>query len=100
MNNLKTYRIKYKMSQLEVANFLNIKQATYSGYELSKFEPPIETLKKLATLFNTSIDALVGYNSNTSLSDAQIELIDEIKHISDEKCKRLKSYLDGLQDKN
>ncbi len=100
MNNLKELRKKHSLTQVKVAEYLNISHQSYNNYENNKFEPPIETLKKLATLFNTSIDALVGYNSNTSLSDAQIELIDEIKHISDEKCKRLKSYLDGLQDKN
>ena len=58
-------RIKYiredrEMKQKDVAEFLNISQTNYSKYELGKINIPIETLKKMSILFDTSIDYLLG----------------------------------------
>ena len=44
----------------DVAEFLNISQTNYSKYELGKINIPIETLKKMSILFDTSIDYLLG----------------------------------------
>ncbi len=100
MNNLKNYRLKKNLTQLQVAKYLNIKQATYSGYELSKYEPPIETLKKLSTLFNTSIDNLVDNQQGNTASPIQSELIDEILHSSDKTCYVIKSFIEALKKNN
>ena len=48
------------MLQKEVADLLNISQTNYSKYELGKINIPINTLKKLALIFDTSIDYLLG----------------------------------------
>lgn len=48
------------MTQAEVSKLLNISQTNYSKYELGKINIPIETLKKLSIIFNTSIDYLLG----------------------------------------
>lgn len=48
------------MKQKDVAEFLNISQTNYSKYELGKINIPIETLKKMSILFDTSIDYLLG----------------------------------------
>ena len=47
------------LNQKQMAIILNIAQTTYSDYELEKINIPIETLKKLATYYNTSIDYLL-----------------------------------------
>lgn len=47
------------LSQTQVAKELNVAQTTYSDYELGKINIPLETLKKIATLFDTSIDYLL-----------------------------------------
>ena len=46
--------------QKDVAEFLNVSQTNYSKYELGKINIPINTLKKMAILFDTSIDYLLG----------------------------------------
>ena len=56
---LKTYRENKKMTQVEVAEALGIKSATVSKYESGTLEPNIEALKKLAELFEVSIDELL-----------------------------------------
>ncbi len=48
------------MLQKDVAELLNISQTNYSKYELGKINIPINTLKKLAIIFDTSIDYLLG----------------------------------------
>ena len=48
------------MTQAAMARLLNIHQTTYSDYELGNLNIPIPVMIKLAELFNTSIDYLVG----------------------------------------
>ena len=59
MCNLKTLRQKRKMTQQDIANKLGITQATYNGYEKGKHQPSIDMLKKIAEIFDTSIDIIV-----------------------------------------
>ena len=60
MLRIKDIREDREMNQKEVAEFLNISQTNYSKYELGKINIPIETLKKMSILFDTSIDYLLG----------------------------------------
>lgn len=48
------------LTQNEIAQYLNIKQNTYSQYETGKREIPIELLWKLADYYQTSVDYLIG----------------------------------------
>lgn len=57
---LKEERIKNKLTQQEVANYLNIGRVSYTMYETGKNIPTTESLIKLADLFKCSIDYLVG----------------------------------------
>ena len=47
------------MTQAEVAEVLGVKPATISKYEAETLEPNIESLKKLAELFEVSVDELL-----------------------------------------
>ncbi|MDA3846218.1 MAG: helix-turn-helix domain-containing protein [Vallitaleaceae bacterium] len=57
---IKQLRKQKHMSQLEVANILGVGQSTIANYEKGIRLPNSESLKKLATLFGTSIDYIVG----------------------------------------
>ena len=48
------------LTQADVARHLNISQSTYSDYELGKLNVPIPSLSRLADLFGTSTDYLIG----------------------------------------
>lgn len=48
------------MSQSEVAARLNLRNATVSGYERNVTTPSLEILKKLALLYNTTSDFILG----------------------------------------
>ena len=46
--------------QVQLANYLCVKQSTYSDYESGMINIPIEALMKLADFYNTSVDFIVG----------------------------------------
>ncbi len=58
--NIRNLREDNDKTQNELADYLNIKQTTYSKYELGKINIPIEVFIKLADYYNVSIDYLVG----------------------------------------
>ena len=58
--NIRNLREDNDKTQNEVAVYLNIKQTTYSKYELGKINVPIDVFIKLADYYTVSIDYLVG----------------------------------------
>lgn len=62
MIRLAQLRHEHNMSQEEMAVYLDISQQTVSKYENGKIEPDMSVLKKLANLFDVSIDYLMGYS--------------------------------------
>ena len=59
LQRLKDFREDKDISQKKMAEILNVAQTTYSVYELGKINIPLNTLKKLALFFDTSIDYLL-----------------------------------------
>ena len=57
---LKELREANAKTQIEIANFLDIKQNTYSQYETCQRQIPINLLIKLAEFYNVSIDYILG----------------------------------------
>lgn len=49
-----------KWTQEYVANLIGVARPTYTAYENGTKEPPLDTLDKIADLFNVSIDYLHG----------------------------------------
>lgn len=47
-------------TQQKIADILNIGQRTYSDYESGKTRIPVESLLKLAKLYNVSMDYISG----------------------------------------
>lgn len=58
--NIRNLREDADKTQAEIAEYLNIKQTTYSKYELGKINVPIEMLIKIADYYDVSLDYLVG----------------------------------------
>lgn len=48
------------LKQTALAEYLNIKQSTYSDYESGKINVPIEALIKISDYYNVSLDYIVG----------------------------------------
>ena len=65
MLRLKDLREDNDYTQQKIATILNCKQNTYQQYESEKRQIPIEALKKLAVLYDTSVDYLIGFTNET-----------------------------------
>ena len=48
------------LTQQKVADYLHVKQNTYSQYEIGVLNYPVEVLIKLAVFYDVSMDYLVG----------------------------------------
>lgn len=58
--NIRNLREDNDKIQNELAEYLNVKQTTYSKYELGKINIPVEVLIKLADYYDVTLDYLVG----------------------------------------
>ena len=58
--NIRNLREDHDKKQAELADYLNVKQTTYSKYELGKINIPIEVFIKLADFYDVSVDYLLG----------------------------------------
>ncbi len=78
--NLCTLRKQRKMSQQQLADLLHITDGMVSKYETNFSEPPYETLRSIASIFNVSMDDLCGMKrqgtvSTHGLSESQTETL-------------------------
>ena len=69
---IKNSRTNKHYTQKELAELLNVKSTTVSGWELGRNEPSIETLKTLAQKLNVSFDYLAGVNGQAPNSDTAL----------------------------
>jgi len=58
--NIRSLRVDNGYTQQQIAEYLNIKQNTYSQYEVGTLNYPVDTLMKLADFYNVSVDYLLG----------------------------------------
>ncbi len=60
---IRNLRIDSGYTQRQIAEYLHIKQNTYSQYEIGVLNYPIEVLLKLADFYGVSVDYLLGRTS-------------------------------------
>lgn len=68
---LKKLRKEGKLTQKDIATFLNISQPAYQQFESGKKNMNLETMEKLADYFNVSTDYLLG---KTDIPDPDLEV--------------------------
>jgi len=74
MNNIKKLRQKRKITQIDLAQKINVKQETISAYESDKALPSADVLVKIANYLNTSVDYLLGrIEDDSPLSEFNIK---------------------------
>ena len=86
---IKSFRESKKMTQNDIANILDVSPATVSKYESGTLEPNIESLKRLAELFEISIDELLSEEEN-KFDISKINVLDILR---EQKEMRLKGNL-------
>ncbi|MBR6562157.1 MAG: helix-turn-helix transcriptional regulator [Oscillospiraceae bacterium] len=57
---LRDMREDHDLTQVQVAEYLGMKQAQYSRYERGHRDTPTDVLIRLAGLYHTSVDYLLG----------------------------------------
>lgn len=73
---LKSLRESRKMTQQELSRALQISPSAIGMYETGRRSPDYETLKKIARLFNVSVDYLLGNETRgSSLSSDEMNLV-------------------------
>lgn len=60
--NLKIARTQSGLTQKQVAMQLEVVESCYANWEQGRTEPNIETLRKLCTIFDITLDELVNGN--------------------------------------
>lgn len=88
---LKQLREEKGYNQEYIAEYLGVKQQTYSRYENDVTEPDINTIIKLATLFDVSSDYLLG------LSEIRKGNLDQLP---DDIMNEVKNFIEYLLEKN
>ena len=61
---IRDMREDHDLTQQQVADFLRCDQSLYSKYERGERDVPLNIMIKLARLYETSIDYLVGLTEN------------------------------------
>ena len=63
---LKELRASRKWTQSDLAKKLNVSQQTIGSWEVGRAEPNSDALAKIAALFGTSVDYLLGIDDDVS----------------------------------
>lgn len=85
---LRKARERKNLTQVAVREKTGINNKTLSGYEKGISEPDIDTLKKLADLYEVSVDWLAGYDVKNKNSP----------FLTNEKKKRIMELYDQLPE--
>lgn len=74
LERLSDLRKKRKWSLQDTADQLGIAKSTYAGYESGYREPSLQSLSKIADLFDTSVDYILGRTEDSQKRKSVIEI--------------------------
>lgn len=94
---IKELRLENNLSQIDIANILNINQSTYSKFELIKSNITIEKLNDLSNFYNVSLDYLLKLTDNKNKPIKKVSLNKEVVGANLKKIRKEKKlYQDTL----
>jgi transcriptional regulator with XRE-family HTH domain len=90
------------MTQAQVADLLFVNRRTYSCYETGTHMMPLEILGKLADLFNTSVDYLMGRTDeknpySKSKKPTHFSRTIDVTGLTDEQIQHIQNFIDDLK---
>ncbi|PFV28046.1 helix-turn-helix domain-containing protein [Bacillus thuringiensis] len=101
---LHTLRKERKLRQEDMAKQLGIARTTYAMYEQGNREPDYNTLIKLATFFEVSIDYLLGTTEMRQVTDIQdpelYQWFVDIKNANPQKREELKKFWEFITQRD
>lgn len=105
-NRIRALRIEKNITQVRLSIELGVAQETISAYEKEKHAPSLNSLVKLADLFDVSIDYLLGRSDirnpelKSSLRDEESLLIARYRKLNSLDKARLLAYSQGISEKS
>lgn len=108
LKNLKLLRTEAGISQQQLAEAVNLSQPSINKYENHNIEPDIETLKRMADYFDTSIDYIVGHTElrrkievvkECALNEHEAQIIRCFRRLSKEQRKCIESLIYSIKPK-
>lgn len=96
MNRIEELRKKHGISQTELGEIIHLSQKAISRYENGTAEPDLNTIKKIATYFNVTIDYLLGTSEENIILITKQDL-DVLKE-SAEKINKIVSKISSGSD--
>ena len=83
MSQIKALRLKNGLKQGEFAEAMGVQQSTVSNWETGRYEPDIETMRRIASFFGVSVDYLLGRSDSPgSAKELPQESVREAFHFS------------------
>ncbi|MGM2417507.1 helix-turn-helix domain-containing protein [Bacillus cereus group sp. BceL062] len=103
---LKKFRNTRSLTQAELGDKVQLSRSQISNLETSFNEPDLDSLDRIATFFDISVDTLMGRKFTTSEKNLE-NVLDEIQTVfaglnesqREQFCKQLKFYTQFLNEK-
>lgn len=96
---LKELRKECKLTQIELAEKLNVNYQTVARIEKNQREPSIDILLKMCQIFNVSSDYLLGKTKTKSIQDYTLEKnVKKIEHVKSNAKKYIEEHYTSLDD--
>lgn len=102
LNRMVELRKECSMSQQALADLLFTSQQSVDSYEKGRYQPDIEMLKSIATIFNVSVDYLIEFVdirtpiskiSTYELTEVESSIITSLRKLPPEKQQYLALFL-------
>lgn len=99
MDNLKSLRESRKITQSQLGEYLGAKKSAISLWESGKRQPDQETLVRIATYFDVTVDYLLGREEQSSIpqekapADLRAEAKKILESMSDDEYEAALQYL-------
>ncbi|OGO88698.1 MAG: hypothetical protein A2Y24_06520 [Clostridiales bacterium GWE2_32_10] len=97
---IKKLRINKNLNQEQLAEKLFMKKNYISRYENERVTPPIETIIKLAEIFNVSTDYLLGVSeirSRETITTEEQQLLNEYRELKGNERYQIIGFIQGLK---
>lgn len=97
--NLVFYRKKLKITQRQLADYLETGVSTVSGWERGAYTPDIDTLFAICKLFHIGLNDMCGISADSSpLTDDENDLLNTYKILNDAGRQKLLERAVELRD--
>lgn len=98
---LKALRREKKITQQDLAEYLDVSRATVAGYETKEKQPDFEKMIKIANFFNVSLDYLIiGKNQKDQNLESDHTYKLDLKNLTNDDIKKIEEYADLIRFKN